>query len=145
TLNSHYAIYLGVLLHGFTRSGDSEQNMGVTTDTSEFTYLPLQAQSIGVTAPPVERLTLTLPDGRELSALRCGEGAPVVTLLHGAGLNAHTWDTTVLHLQQPALAIDLAGHGDSSWRDDADYSGRTLAPDVVRALQEWTSQPQVLV
>lgn len=119
--------------------------MDVTTETSEFTYLPLQAKSIGVPAPPVERLTLTLPDGRELSALRYGAEAPVITLLHGAGLNAHTWDTTVLHLQQPVLAIDLAGHGDSSWRDDADYSGRTLAHDVVLALREWTAQPQVLV
>ncbi len=119
--------------------------MGVTTHTSEFDYLPLQAQSIGVPVPPVQRLSLTLPDGRELSALRYGDEAPVVTLLHGAGLNAHTWDTTVLHLQQPVLSIDLAGHGDSSWRDDADYSGRTLAPDVVLALREWTAQPQILV
>ena len=119
--------------------------MGVTTETSEFTYLPLQAQSIGAPVPPVERLTLALPDGREMSALRYGENAPTVTLLHGAGLNAHTWDTTVLHLRQPALVIDLAGHGDSSWRDDADYSAHALAPDIVFALRKWTSQPQVLV
>jgi pimeloyl-ACP methyl ester carboxylesterase len=119
--------------------------MGVTTDTGEFRYLPTQAQALGVSAPSVERLTLPLPDGRKLSALRYGEGDPVVTLLHGAGLNAHTWDTTVLLLQQPALVIDLAGHGDSSWREDADYTGRTLAPDVALALQEWTSVPQVLV
>lgn len=134
-----------MLLSGFTWTATSEQNIGVTTETSEFTYLPSQAQSIGVPVPAVARLTLALSDGRELSALRYGEGTPVVTLLHGAGLNAHTWDTTVLHLRQPALAIDLAGHGDSSWRDDADYSGRTLALDVVRALREWTSQPQILV
>lgn len=119
--------------------------MGVTNQTSEFDYLPLQAQAIGVPVPPVERLSLTLADGRELSALRYGDEAPVITLLHGAGLNAHTWDNTVLHLQLPVLSIDLAGHGDSSWRDDADYSGRTLAPDVVRALQEWTARPQILV
>ncbi|MGO2683779.1 MAG: alpha/beta fold hydrolase [Microbacterium sp.] len=119
--------------------------MGVTTETGEFSYLPHQAETLGVPAPSVKRLTLTLPDGRELSALRYGDGDPAVTLLHGAGLNAHTWDTTVLLLQQPALAIDLAGHGDSSWRTDADYSGRTLAPDVALALQEWTNSPQILV
>lgn len=119
--------------------------MGVTTPTDEFRYLPAQAQTLDVPLPPVERLSLSLPDGRTLSALRYGEGAPVVTLLHGAGLNAHTWDTTVLLLQQPTLVIDLAGHGDSGWRDDADYTGRTLAPDVALALQEWTSQPQILV
>ncbi|MGO2747084.1 alpha/beta fold hydrolase [Microbacterium sp.] len=119
--------------------------MGVTTNASEVQYLPLQAHALGVPAPSATRVALTLPDGRELSALRYGTGGPLITLLHGAGLNAHTWDTTVLHLQLPTLVIDLAGHGDSSWRDDADYSGRTLAPDVVLALQEWTSEPQILV
>lgn len=119
--------------------------MGVATETDEFSYLPHQAQALGVTLPTVTRLTLTLADGRVLSALRFGTDAPVVTLLHGAGLNAHTWDTTVLLLQQPVLAIDLAGHGDSSWRDDADYSARTLAADIAAALEQWTTQPQVLV
>lgn len=119
--------------------------MDVTTETGEFQYLPLQAQTLGVPVPAVERLTLTLPDGREISALRYGDRDPEITLLHGAGLNAHTWDTTVLLLQRPALVLDLAGHGDSSWRDDADYSGRTLAPDVALALREWTTRPQILV
>lgn len=119
--------------------------MGVTTENSEFHYLPLQAQALGAPVPPVERLTLDLPDGRRLSALRYGTGDPVVTLLHGAGLNAHTWDTTVLRLQQPVLAIDLAGHGDSDWREDADYSAASLAPDIALALREWTTAAQVLV
>jgi pimeloyl-ACP methyl ester carboxylesterase len=60
-------------------------------------------------------------------------------------LNAHTWDTTLLHLGVPALALDLAGHGDSSWREDAAYVGRVLAPDVATALEAWTDGPQVLV
>lgn len=118
--------------------------MCVATETSEFSYLPQQAHTLNVPVPAVERVSLRLTDGRELSALRFGD-APTVTLLHGAGLNAHTWDTTVLLLQQPALVIDLAGHGDSSWRDDLDYSGRTLAVDVVSAIEEWTTEPQVLV
>ena len=119
--------------------------MGVATDTGEFRYLPHQAQTLGVPAPPVARLVLDLPDGRRLSALRYGDDPPVVTLLHGAGLNAHTWDATVLLLGLPVLAIDLAGHGDSSWRDDLDYSPRTLAADVVVGLEAWTDRPQLLV
>lgn len=119
--------------------------MGVAIDNSEFSYLPAQADALSVPLPPVERLTLTLPDGRTLSALRFGTEAPRVTLLHGAGLNAHTWDTTSIALRQPLLAIDLAGHGDSSWRADADYTPQTLAPDVAAALDAWTSQPQVVV
>lgn len=117
----------------------------VATDISEFRYLPAQAEAIGVAVPRVERLSLRLADGRLVSGLRFGDGAPGVTLLHGAGLNAHTWDTTALALARPALAIDLAGHGDSSWRDDRDYSPRTLAVDVAAALDEWTETPQLVV
>ncbi|MFF5626142.1 alpha/beta hydrolase [Microbacterium sp. LWH10-1.2] len=119
--------------------------MQVAIDISEFSYLPAQAEALGVPLPRVERLTLSLPDGRELSALRFGTESPRVTLLHGAGLNAHTWDTTALALQQPLLAIDLAGHGDSSWRDDLDYTPRPLAADVAAALQAWTDTPQLVV
>ncbi|MDN3494554.1 alpha/beta hydrolase [Planococcus sp. APC 4015] len=131
----------------------------------EFSFLPEQAADIGIAGPlpRVERRTLTLPDGRELSALLYGPstgsgtggsgsgtaseggGRPVVTFLHGAGLNAHTWDTTILALGLPALAVDLAGHGDSSWRDDAAYVARVLAPDVIAAMDAWTDRPQVLV
>lgn len=123
----------------------------------EFSFLPEQAAEAGLTGPVphAERLALTLPDGRTLSALRFGspstssgtEGGavPVVTFLHGAGLNAHTWDTTILALGLPALAIDLPGHGDSSWREDAAYVARVLAPDIAAGLEAWTDRPQVVV
>ncbi|MEZ3159943.1 alpha/beta hydrolase [Microbacterium sp. BWT-B31] len=113
----------------------------------EFSFLPEQAADAGlhVPIPPVERLRLDLADGRVLSALRYGSAPPVVTLLHGAGLNAHTWDTTVLALGLPALAIDLPGHGDSSWRDDAAYLPRLLAADAAAGMDAWTTAPQVLV
>ncbi|MBN9178444.1 MAG: alpha/beta hydrolase [Microbacterium sp.] len=117
----------------------------------EFDFLPAQAAELGVAAPPVRRLDHALPDGRTISALQYGDAAtgafpdPVVTFLHGAGLNAHTWDTTVLALGLPALALDLPGHGDSSWREDAAYTGRTLAADVAPAIAAWTRGPQVLV
>ncbi len=114
-------------------------------ETSEFSFLAGQARALDVEVPPVRRVSLPLPDGRTLSALRYGDDPVEVTLLHGAGLNAHTWDTTVLALGRPALSIDLAGHGDSSWREDADYTGRTLAADVIEALRIWTDRPQVLV
>lgn len=116
-------------------------------DFDEFSFLPAQAADAGlaVTIPRGERLTLPLADGRSLSALRYGGDSPEVTLLHGAGLNAHTWDTTMLALGRPALAIDLPGHGDSDWRTDAAYSPRVLAPDVARALEAFTDRPQLLV
>lgn len=119
--------------------------MDVAIDISEYSYLPAQAEALGVPLPPVERVAIPLDDGRSVSALRFGTETPRVTLLHGAGLNAHTWDTTSLALQQPLLAIDLAGHGDSSWREDAEYSPRTLAVDVAAALDAWTTQPQLVI
>lgn len=114
-------------------------------ELDEFSFLPAQATAAGRAAPVVRRVQLRLSDGRSLSGLRWGEEPPRVTLLHGAGLNAHTWDTTLLHLDQPALALDLPGHGDSSWRADAAYVARVLAPDVITAVEEWTGGPQVLV
>lgn len=114
--------------------------------SDEFRFLPEQAADLDVeVVPPVARLTVTLPDGREVSALRFGEGPPVAVFLHGAGLNAHTWDTTILATGLPAIAVDLPGHGDSSWRDDETYSGRTLAEDIAPAIREWTDGPFVLV
>ncbi|MDF2993717.1 MAG: putative hydrolase or acyltransferase [Microbacterium sp.] len=114
-------------------------------EVDEFSFLPAQAAEAGRPTPPVRRVQLTLEDGRTLSGLRWGDAPPAVTLLHGAGLNAHTWDTTLLHLGLPALALDLPGHGDSSWRGDAAYVARVLAPDVVTALETWTDGPQTLV
>ncbi|MFT4219440.1 MAG: alpha/beta hydrolase [Microbacterium sp.] len=122
----------------------------------EFSFLAEQAADIGVD-PPLprgERVGMTLPDGRALSAIRYSPGpstgsgtasGPAVTFLHGAGLNAHTWDTTILALGLPALAIDLPGHGDSSWRADAAYTARVLAPDVIAGMDAWTDEPQTLV
>ena len=115
--------------------------------TDEFSFLAEQAADAGIDGPIPrgERLALALEDGRALSALRYGDAPPVVTFLHGAGLNAHTWDTTILALGLPALAIDLPGHGDSSWRTDFAYTGRVLAPDVATGMDAWTRSPQLLV
>lgn len=123
----------------------------------EFSFLPAQATDAGISGPLPhgERLNLELADGRTLSALRygpstgsgiaTGESAPAVTFLHGAGLNAHTWDTTIMALGLPALAIDLPGHGDSSWREDMAYVARALAPDVISGIETWATGPQLLV
>ncbi|MBW9119358.1 alpha/beta hydrolase [Microbacterium trichothecenolyticum] len=134
---------------GVSRVGHDER---VSDPIDEFSFLPEQAAEAGIhaLAPRGERLSLTLADGRILSALRytpadSPDSEPVVTFLHGAGLNAHTWDTTILALGLPALAIDLPGHGDSSWRDDAAYVARVLAPDVAAGIDAWTNAPQLLV
>jgi pimeloyl-ACP methyl ester carboxylesterase len=127
------------------------ENGPVSEPTDEFSFLPEQAAEAGIEGPVPrgERLSIALEGGRTLSALRYvppgAETAPVVTFLHGAGLNAHTWDTTILALGLPALSIDLPGHGDSSWRDDLAYVGGVLAPDVAAGMEAWTEGPQLLV
>lgn len=101
----------------------------------EFALIGQAAAELGLTAPPVIRV------GDAVSALVWGDGPAQVVLLHGMALNAHTWDTTLLHWSALAgatqgeaagqalnvLAVDLPGHGDSAWREDRDYSPATLA------------------
>lgn len=108
------------------------------TGLSEFDLLAENAEQAGATGPlpAVERVEADTAGGR-ISALRWGGSAPRVVFLHGGGQNAHTWDTVIVGLGEPALAVDLPGHGHSGWREDGDYSPQhnadALAP-VLRGL-----------
>ncbi len=89
---------------------------------------------LALSSLPTRRVeTVELPEGR-LRAIRWGDGEPALSLLHGGGMNAFTWNALLLLLGRSALAIDLPGHGDSDWRTDADYSPQRLAPGVAAAL-----------
>ena len=93
-------------------------------DTDEFGMLHENAEEAGLPwdgAPPVRRTEVELPGGGTLSCLRWGDGPPELVLVHGGAQNAHTWDTVALALDRPLLAVDLPGHGRSSWREDHDY------------------------
>jgi esterase len=106
-------------------------------EVDEFALLDENADEAGVavgTLRPVRRTTTTTPAGR-VSAIRWGEARPQVVYLHGGGQNAHTWDTVVLGLGVPALAVDLPGHGHSDWRPDSDYSPGVNAATVASALE----------
>jgi pimeloyl-ACP methyl ester carboxylesterase len=93
-------------------------------------------------APHVERRTIAVSGGRNLSALvwRPNE-APDLVLLHGGAQNAHTWDTVALALDRPLVAIDLPGHGHSDWRDDGDYKPQSMADDVATAIRALAPHP----
>ena len=73
------------------------------------------------TPPVVSRQSFAPPSGQNLSYLRWGEGEPELVFLHGGAQNAHTWDTVMLALGRPAVAVDLPGHGHSDRRTDRDY------------------------
>ena len=84
--------------------------------------------------PQVQRIVHQLADGRAVSALKWGTAEPQMVFVHGGSQNAHTWDTVLLDLGVPALAIDLPGHGHSSWRDDAMYSPNSMAVDIAEVI-----------
>jgi pimeloyl-ACP methyl ester carboxylesterase len=73
------------------------------------------------TQPVVSRQSFALPSGQNLSYLRWGKGDPELVFLHGGAQNAHTWDTVMLDLGRPAVAVDLPGHGHSDRRLDRNY------------------------
>ena len=108
----------------------------------EFAYLPENAAQAGVSGPlpPVARI-----DRGPLSALRWGTEPVKVVFLHGGGQNAHTWDTVILGLGLPALAIDLPGHGRSEWREDGDYGPALNAAAVEPVIRELAPEADLVV
>lgn len=114
----------------------------------EFAYLHENASEYGLAidaVPEVVRTAVVLPDGRRLSALVWGSTPAEVVFVHGTGQNAHTWDTVVLALGRPAVALDLPGHGHSDWRDDRAYDPHNLADDVAVAVDRLAPEAELVV
>ncbi|PJE23590.1 MAG: alpha/beta hydrolase [Mycobacterium sp.] len=109
---------------------------------SEFDLLAESAEQAGVSGPlpTVERVT-----AGDVSALRWGGSDPRVVFLHGGGQNAHTWDTVIVGLGESALAVDLPGHGHSSWREDGDYSPHHNADALAPALRDLAPNAELVV
>jgi len=61
-------------------------------------------------------------------------GRPPLLLLHGGMQTAHSWDITSVAMRRDyhVVALDLRGHGDSEWSDDAKYSHLDHAGDIER-------------
>ena len=109
---------------------------------SEFTFLKENARQAGATGslPSVERI-----DTAAVSALKFGDPPPRVVFLHGGGQNAHTWDTVIIGLGEPALSIDLPGHGRSAWREDGDYGPKLNATAVEPVLRAFAPDAELVV
>ena len=112
------------------------------TGLDEFALLPENAAQAGVTdpLPAVQRI-----ERGPVSALRWGTDPVRVVFLHGGGQNAHTWDTVILGLGEPALAIDLPGHGRSAWRDDGDYGPKLAAELIEPVIRELAPEADLVV
>ena len=107
-----------------------------------------EASEFGIeleSTPRWERVTVDRSDGGVVSALVWGTDDPRATFLHGGGLNAHTWNTTILSGGWPTVALDLPGHGDSSWHDDVDYRAERLAEPVAAVLARLAPRSEVVV
>jgi esterase len=113
---------------------------------SEFSLLSENAEQAGVAGslPEVERVEAGTADG-SVSALRWGRTPPRIVFFHGGGQNAHTWDTVIVGLGEPALAVDLPGHGHSGWREDGDYSPQNNAAAVAPVLSELAPDADLVV
>jgi pimeloyl-ACP methyl ester carboxylesterase len=110
-----------------------------TEPYDEFGMLPENAAELGMDGSPTlsaRRVDVEVIDGEHVSAIAWGDGDPEVVFLHGGGQNAHTWDSVVLALGRPVLAIDLPGHGRSDRSDSRDYSPWHNAVAVAAALEQ---------
>lgn len=102
------------------------------------------------TIPAVARRFMDLPgaghsDAQRVSLLAWGGGDPELVLLHGGGQNAHTWDLLLLLLGRPAIAIDLPGHGHSSWRADRDYRPVANAGAVATVVEQYAPHADAVI
>jgi len=131
-----------------TASGTPETDRAIGYD--EFAMLADNASEAGIafaTDGPiaVRRVWIDAPSGNEVSALVWGDAPPRYVFLHGGAQNAHTWDTLLLAIGEPAVAIDLPGHGHSSWRPSGDYRPQALAEDIAHAITTLAPDATTLV
>ena len=112
-----------------TLDSDDYDEFGLLHENAAEWDIPFERQTV------VSRASCTLPTGQTLSYLRWGEADPELVFLHGGAQNAHTWDTVMLALGRPAVAIDLPGHGHSDRRDDRNY-GPWQNAEAVAAVME---------
>jgi pimeloyl-ACP methyl ester carboxylesterase len=75
-----------------------------------------------------------------------GTGQPIL-LLHGGGLNAHTWDVVALMLRDRyrCIALDQRGHGDSEWSPTMDYGVDRQSQDVAGFIDQLELVKPVIV
>lgn len=98
----------------------------------------------------VSNATLALrgADGIALAATRYGrEGGAPVLLLHGGGQTRRAWRGAAEALAargNDVVALDLRGHGDSSWSADGRYTLAAFADDL-REVAAIFDRPPVLV
>ncbi len=75
------------------------------------------------------------------------DDGPLVVLLHGGSQTRHSWGTALTRLADSgfrACALDLRGHGESSWSADGEYQIVSHVGDITQILQ-FFGRPAALV
>ena len=114
----------------------------------EFSLFSENAEEFGIPydgPPRVRRARVALADGRHLSALVWGDEDPEYVFLHGAAQNAHTWDTALLALGRPAVAVDLPGHGHSDEGKSGYLNVDEHAEDVAETMRSVAPRARTVV
>jgi pimeloyl-ACP methyl ester carboxylesterase len=113
----------------------------------EFSMFQENAEEFGIPfqPPTVRRESVPLSDGRRLSALIWGDGPPEFVFLHGGAQNAHTWDTVLLALDRPAVAVDLPGHGHSDGGRGGYLDAGDNADDVAEVISALAPEAKVVI
>lgn len=94
------------------------------------------------------RHTTFTVNGLALHFLEWGkQSSPVLVLLHGGSAHAHWWDHIAPRLahRYRVLAIDLRGHGDSSWARPPAYSISDYISDLFGLFRVATVDSPILV
>jgi pimeloyl-ACP methyl ester carboxylesterase len=119
-----------------------------TEPYDEFALVAENAAEMGVAWPgphPPQRARCTLNSGQSLSVIRWGTADPELVFLHGGGQNAHTWDSVVVALGRPALAVDLPGHGHSDRRSDRNYGPWENALAVAEVIERLAPRARAVI
>ncbi|WP_068269809.1 alpha/beta fold hydrolase [Aldersonia kunmingensis] len=75
------------------------------------------------------------------------EDGPLVVMLHGGGQTRGSWKSAGTLLARAGVRVvvmDARGHGDSQWAPDGDYSGDSMAADLIAILAQ-LGRPATLV
>jgi pimeloyl-ACP methyl ester carboxylesterase len=123
-------------------------NTGGRYSYDEFSMFEENAEEFGIPyngPPTVERRSVVMDDGRQLSSLVWGGAEPELVLLHGGAQNAHTWDTVALALGRPLVAIDLPAHGHSDGTRGGTRNHAANADDVATVIRALAPRSQVVV
>jgi esterase len=85
----------------------------------------------GAAVQPADRFMLV--NGLRLHFLDWGGNGPPLILIHGLDRHAHTFDHIAPHYasRYHVIAVDMRGHGDSTWDPEAQY----FVADYVRDLE----------